>query len=100
AGCVSAGGATSSSSFGFIQKASTEPKSNSTMLPRNGNSQLPVLSMIKPPITGETIAAKAEPTFIKPLADPENRGVMSIGIAHMGPMVNSEKKNAPLRQRA
>src|SRR5436305_259143 len=44
------------------------------------------------------MAASAEPVFINPLAEPEKRGAMSIGIAHIGPMVNSEKKKARLRQ--
>jgi len=46
------------------------------------------------------MAASAEPVFIRPLAELENRGAMSIGIAHMGPIVNSEKKNARLRKTA
>jgi hypothetical protein len=44
--------------------------------------------------------ARAEPMFISPLADPENRGAMSMGIAQNGPIVDSAKKNATLRQRA
>ncbi len=39
------------------------------------------------------MAAAAEPVFISPLAEPENRGAMSMGIAHIGPIVNSAKKN-------
>jgi hypothetical protein len=46
------------------------------------------------------IAASADPLFVRPLAEWEKRGAMSIGIAHMGPIVNSEKKKARLRQRA
>ena len=46
------------------------------------------------------MAASADPVFIRPLAEPENRGAISIGMAHMGPMVNSAKKNAMLRQTA
>src|SRR5579884_1982094 len=38
--------------------------------------------------------------FIRPLAEPENRGAISMGIAQKGPMVDSAKKNAALRQRA
>ena len=68
------------------------------MLPTNGNSQLPVRSMILPASTGEMIAASADPVFIKPLANPENRGAISMGIAHIGPTVNSAKKNARLRK--
>src|SRR6266852_2886928 len=70
------------------------------MLPRNGRLQFPVLSMMYPPTSGETMAAAADPTFIRPLAEPEKRGAMSMGMAHMGPMVNSAKKNAALRQMA
>ncbi len=51
-------------------------------------SNPPVLSITCPKTRGETIAASAEPVFIRPLAEPENRGAMSIGIAHMGPIVN------------
>ena len=46
------------------------------------------------------MAASADPVFIRPLAEPENRGAMSMGMAHIGPIVNSEKKKAALRQRA
>ncbi len=38
------------------------------------------------------IAASAEPVFIMPLAVPEYCGAMSIGIAHIGPIVISAKK--------
>src|ERR1700727_789175 len=44
------------------------------------------------------MAARGDPTFMRPLADPENRGAISMGIAHIGPIVNSEKKKARLRQ--
>ena len=64
------------------------------MLPTNGSSQLPVASITRPNTSGERIAASAEPVFIKPLAVPENFGAMSMGIAHIGPIVNSAKKNA------
>src|ERR1700719_3607185 len=77
-----------------------EPSSNRPMLPRNGNSQFPVLSIMYPKTRGEIMAASADPVFIRPLAEPENRGAISIGIAHMGPIVNSEKKKAALKQRA
>src|ERR1700722_3638397 len=46
------------------------------------------------------IAARADPVFIRPLAEPENFGAMSIGMAHIGPIVNSAKKNARLKQMA
>ena len=39
------------------------------------------------------MAASAEPVFIMPLAVPENLGAMSIGTAHIGPIVISAKKN-------
>ena len=38
------------------------------------------------------MAAKAEPVFMMPLAVPEWSGAMSIGTAHIGPMVISAKK--------
>ena len=85
---------------GFIQKAMTAPNNSRPMLPTNGSSQLCVLSMIIPPMRGERMAAAAEPVFIRPLAEPEKRGAISMGMAHMGPMVNSAKKNAALRQMA
>src|SRR5258708_6020389 len=44
------------------------------------------------------MAASGDPIFMRPLAEPENLGAMSIGIAHIGPMVNSEKKKAKLKQ--
>src|SRR5882762_6295121 len=88
-----------SSSSGFIQNASIAPINSNPMLPRKGSVQSPVLSITYPKTRGETIAASAEPVFIRPLAEPENRGAMSIGIAPMGPIVNSEK-NARLRKMA
>src|ERR1700722_4355918 len=39
------------------------------------------------------MAASAEPEFMMPLAVPECSGAMSMGVAHIGPMVISEKKN-------
>src|ERR1035437_2271169 len=87
-----------SGSPGFIQNAAIEPRNNKTILPMNGSSQLFVLSTTYPKISGERIAANADPVFMKPLAEPEYRGAISIGIAHMGPTVNSVKKNAMLRQ--
>jgi hypothetical protein len=52
---------------------------------------------MKPNTTGERIAANADPVFMIPLAEPEYRGAISIGIAHIGPIVISAKKNAPAR---
>src|SRR5580704_15940495 len=46
------------------------------------------------------MAARGDPIFIKPLAEPEYCGAISIGIAHIGPIVNSEQKKAALRQTA
>src|SRR6266702_4654719 len=43
------------------------------------------------------IAANAEPVFIMPLAVPEHSGAMSIGIAHIGPIVISAKKKPDAR---
>src|SRR5690349_6352812 len=51
---------------------------------------------MNPNTTGDTIAANAEPVFIMPLAVPEYLGAISIGIAHIGPMVNSAKKKPAL----
>src|SRR2546430_16445747 len=76
------------------------PRNSRPMLPRNGSSQFPVLSMTYPKTRGEMMAASADPVFIRPLAEPEKRGAISIGIAHIGPMVNSAKKKATLRQMA
>jgi len=83
---------------GFIQNARIDPKSNRPMLPRNGRFQFPVLSMTYPKIRGEIMAAKGDPIFMRPLAEPEYSGAISMGIAHIGPIVNSEKKKATLRQ--
>src|SRR5450432_667744 len=87
-------------SLGFIQYAMIAPNSSKPMLPRNGRSQLPVFWITYPATSGDTAAAKADPIFINPLAVPENRGAMSMGIAQNGPMVNSAKKNAALKQMA
>src|SRR3954462_15589268 len=84
--------APASSSSGFMKNARKQPQNSSAMLPANGMFQLPVLSMTYPNTMGERIAASADPVFISPLADPENRGAMSMGIAHIGPTVNSAKK--------
>ena len=83
---------------GFIQKARMAPSNSIPMLPIKGNSQFPVLSIMNPNTRGEMMAAKAVPVFIRPLAEPEYLGAISMGIAHKGPTVNSEKKNARLRQ--
>src|SRR5207237_7611475 len=53
-----------------------------------------------PNSTGDTIAASADPVFIMPLAVPEYRGAMSIGIAHIGPIVNSAQKKPALKASA
>src|SRR6202790_4315473 len=85
-------------SAGFIVKASSAPTSISAIDPMNGQSQFPVTSIIHPPTPGLIIAANAEPLFIMPLAVPEYFGAMSIGMAHIGPIVISAKKNPRLRQ--
>src|SRR5579859_4365074 len=82
----------------FIQSATIAPNKRNAIVPRKGNSQLPVRSMIMPAKTGEMIAASADPEFIKPLAKPENFGAISMGIAHIGATVNSAKKKARLRK--
>src|SRR6202020_274592 len=81
-----------------MAKASTAPTTISPIDPMKGQSQFPVTSMIQPPITGLEIAANAEPMFMNPLAVPEYFGAMSIGIAHMGPIVSSAKKKPKLKQ--
>src|ERR1700722_15250852 len=81
-----------------MAKANTAPTTISPIDPMKGQSQLPVTSMIQPPTTGLKIAASAEPMFMNPLAVPEYFGAMSIGIAHMGPMVSSAKKKPRLKQ--
>src|SRR5476649_2458912 len=48
--------------------------------------------MIQPPTTGLIIAAPAEPMFMMPLAVPAYCGAMSMGTAHIGPIVISLKK--------
>src|SRR6185437_1124548 len=96
--CCNSVAGTTSFSPGFIQKAAMEPRKSRTMLPRKGNSQLLVLSITTPKTMGERMAAKADPKFMSPLADPENWGAISIGIAHIGPTVNSEKKKPRLRK--
>ncbi|SAL74410.1 hypothetical protein AWB69_09185 [Caballeronia udeis] len=65
-----------------------------------GRFQLPVLSIRKPPTTGLIIAASADPEFMMPLAVPACLGAISIGTAHIGPIVISLKKNPPLRHTA
>jgi len=42
--------------------------------------------------------AAADPLFMRPLAVPEWRGAISMGMAHMGPMVTSRKKKASERK--
>src|SRR3984885_13169123 len=81
-----------------MAKANTAPTTISPIDPMNGQSQVPATSMIQPPTTGLKIAASAEPMFMNPLAVPEYFGGMSIGIAHMGPMVSSAKKKPRLKQ--
>ena len=65
------GSATTSVLSGRMKKERKAPKASSTIEPTKGSVQLPVLSMISPKASGETIAASAEPLFIKPLAVPE-----------------------------
>src|ERR1700719_3276842 len=83
-----------------MAKAHTAPTTINPMEPIKGQSQLPVTSMIQQPTTGLKIAASAEPVFMSPLAVPEYLGAISIGIAHIGPMVISAKKNPRLKATA
>src|SRR6266566_42718 len=81
---------------GCMANVNAAPTNISNIEPTNGQVQWPVLSTIYPNTTGETIAASAEPVFIMPLAVPEYLGAMSIGIAHIGPIVNSAQKKPAL----
>ena len=81
---------------GLIQNATIDPTSSIEMLPRNGRVQFPVLSITFPNTAGTTMASSGEPIFLRPLAEPENCGAMSMGIAHIGPIVNSAKKKPRL----
>src|SRR5438132_3222326 len=81
---------------GCIAKDMAAPNNIRAIEPTNGQVHWPVLSTMYPNTTGETIAASAEPVFIMPLAVPEYFGAMSIGMAHIGPMVNSAQKNPAL----
>src|SRR5215831_9204663 len=83
-----------------MAKHNTAPNSNNAIEPTNGQVHWPVLSMMYPNTTGETIAAKADPVFIMPLAVPEYFGAISIGMAHIGPIVNSAKKKPALNASA
>ena len=78
---------------GCIRKAQKPPSSSRPIDIRNGRYQLPVTSITKPATKGETIAASAEPVFIRPAAVPEYFGAMSIGTDQIGPMMSSAKKN-------
>ncbi len=85
---------------GRIAKAASSPTSISPIVPMNGSVQFPVRSMTSPNTSGDRMAARAEPVFINPLAVPAWAGAMSIGIAHIGPIVSSAKKNVAARQSA
>ena len=50
--------------------------------------------MTAPNTTGEMMPAIPKPKFMKPLALPENSGVISIGTAQIGATISSAKKNA------
>ncbi len=63
-----------------------------------GSCGSPVQSVTRPATTGDRIAARAEPEFMSPDAVPEYFGAMSIGIAHIGPITISAKKNPADRQ--
>ena len=65
-----------------------------------GKSHRPVASIAIPNTTGEMMPAKPKPKFMKPAAEPENSGVISIGAAHIGATISSAQKNAALRQMA
>src|SRR5262244_3605857 len=93
-------GSSLSGRSGCIANDKAAPNNISTMDPINGQVQWPVLSTIYPNTTGETMAANAEPVFIIPLAVPEYFGAISIGIDHIGPIVNSAQKKPALRAMA
>jgi len=83
---------------GRMKKQVTQPRARMPTEHQKGRCQSPVRCTMAPKVIGETIAATAEPKFISPLAVPANFGAMSIGIAHMGPMASSRKKNPAARQ--
>src|SRR5205814_1956653 len=85
---------------GCIANDSAAPNNISPIEPTKGHVQWPVLSTMYPNTTGDTIAANAEPVFIIPLAVPEYFGAISIGMAHIGPIVNSAQKKPALRASA
>src|SRR5262245_5976503 len=99
-GVATAGVSWLSCRSGCIAKDNAAPNNISAMEPMNGQVQWPVLSTMYPNTTGETIAAKADPVFIIPLAVPEYLGAISIGIAHIGPTVNSAQKKPALNASA
>src|SRR5260370_4784016 len=76
-------------SLGFIQKARMAPNRRRPMLPRNGRSQLFVRWITYPATSGETAAARAEPTVLKPLAEPGDPGPKGQGPAQNRPEVKS-----------
>src|SRR5712671_2158766 len=65
------GGGSIKARSGCIQKERIAPKASRQIDPTNGKVQLCVLSMMIPKTSGDTIAARAEPLFIRPLAVPE-----------------------------
>ena len=83
---------------GRMKKDVTHPKARMPTEHQNGRCQSPVRCTIHPKVMGETMAATADPKFISPLAVPANLGAMSIGMAHIGPMASSRKKNPSARQ--
>src|SRR5205823_7461181 len=82
---------------GCIVNDRTAPTSSRPIDPRKGRCQLPVRSMMMPNTNGDRMPASADPVFMMPLAVPEWRPAMSIGIDHMGPITSSAKKNAAAR---
>src|SRR5579871_2701734 len=85
---------------GCIRKAQNAPSTSSPIDMMKGKYQLPVTSITYPATSGETIAAKAEPVFIRPEAVPEYFGAISIGTDQIGPMMISMKKKPEERHSA
>src|SRR5689334_21202975 len=85
---------------GCIRNALTAPSISTPIAMTNGSCGSPVTSVTQPATTGDRIAARAEPEFIRPDAVPEYLGAMSIGIAHIGPITISAKKNPAERHTA
>lgn len=82
-----------------MEKDKTTPINRRIRENTNGDFQAPVASSSFPNSSGEITPASPKPKFIMPLAAPTLSGAISIGIAHIGATINSEKKHAPERHK-